>query len=1481
MKSNGTKRFLALLLAFAMIATSGIMTSGFALFANESDNTADTQVVQDVDVEEADVTEAEEPAVEEPAEASDETAEAAAEQTDETAEAAEETAEATGETAEAKAVDADEAETVSMPAQSFSEDTGKVTVDVTAAEGAFPEGTKMQLGQLTDEDALAEAEKTVAEGEKVVSAVAVNITFKNENEEEIEPAGDGLVTVVITPDEKLEGDSFSVSHIEDNGEAENIEATEVNEEGATFDADAFSIYVVSGTESVTRTVKFYESKNAMDNGEDPIDTQVVENGDTLTEPEVPDVGDGTTKKFEGWSADGENVYDISAKVEGLTEDEEVSLYPIYTLVNQQEVIYWDYSEEQTTDKSMIIWTDTASAGDYKPVEGKADEVNLHYPNSQACIGWTTSFDDSVASSNGDTSVEPMETITIEDSDVNLYPVVRNANWIIFEENGGTYVEPQYVLTGAKSVKPEDPTKEGYKFEGWYKTMTTDEETGEVTFSDPFTFGETMDETVTLYAKWDAQNTTYTVLIWMEELVNGEYVEGNYSSEYHNSAGYEILSGTTIDSDALPEEVTNLNDSTKDYYDEDLKFYHFGHSDTKEAAGDGSTIINVYYDLNSYTLIFTGYRYNTLTMDGTSYANPSGNPDPFMTDKVSYKIALAAKDDDAYKFTVHFGEWMQDKWPIDGNLSHESSAIRKSDGGTLNLGDRVLIGWSGSTGTYMIEQTMLIESIWDNAFNSDSSLYADGSELVFRGGWKQRKLTVPHTTVTMVQNLDSTDADDKSQYSQFGDPVENVYQDSSSGTLGSSIPGFTFRGMEYNDEEYLGQLKYVLTWNPDIKVTITNPDGTTTTKTGMYVNRVATAKEIVAYQTEQTEPQLVYATKGDNKVNNIVNVTNVSGSSRSLNLYDENSDLKSSVVGTYEDWNRAVNDATTDIGDTAYVVKDAITKSVLYYTRNSYKIDFYNRLGYTTEEGYTEDATEKQLIKTTGETVLYEESLENYYFEPTTKRANVTFEGWYTSENFDEGTEFTEADFASGKMPAGNMILYAKWSDSTIDITFDSENGEEAQGFTIFPGDKVSMLENPEKDGYTFLGWFYKDDDGNYTTPYSFETKLYADTKIYAKWRFDGDIKLKYDLGDGKWSGSNDDVDDDNIEKEMVYKDGETARATKVKTKADDSKKVFLGWKINGEGEIIRPNALFNISTDDVEYKSGSDYGTVTLVAVYGPKTEGASLLFDANGGEDDYTKDLANKEKYELTDAEGLEMSRTGYEFTGWNSKANGNGTSYSKGQTIQVTGKDNVLYAQWKAVEYKATVKYNDENGKEIRDADTYTYKYEDDGIRIQIPQVDGYTPTTVTVNGKTIKVDSSTGTVKILDTMPPYDLEVTVQYSKNQTTPTTTEEDNPTTTTTTTTTTTPAAAGGGGGAAAAPAAAPAFVPAAAAPTAVAVQADDDGNVELAQVEDIETPAALLEDEHLCNLIPFLFMAIAMVVEAFNNKNSKTHKKRMEDLLG
>ena len=57
-------------------------------------------------------------------------------------------------------------------------------------------------------------------------------------------------------------------------------------------------------------------------------------------------------------------------------------------------------------------------------------------------------------------------------------------------------------------------------------------------------------------------------------------------------------------------------------------------------------------------------------------------------------------------------------------------------------------------------------------------------------------------------------------------------------------------------------------------------------------------------------------------------------------------------------------------------------------------------------------------------------------------------------------------------------------------------------------------------------------------------------------------------------------------------------------------------------------------------------------------------------------------------------LVKTGYTFAGWNTAANGSGTSYSRGDTFAMGSSNVTLYAQWTANNYSVTYNGNTNTG-------------------------------------------------------------------------------------------------------------------------------------------------------------------------------------------
>ena len=76
----------------------------------------------------------------------------------------------------------------------------------------------------------------------------------------------------------------------------------------------------------------------------------------------------------------------------------------------------------------------------------------------------------------------------------LYGVAHNGYTVTFDSKGGTDVPPQDAMYADYVIEPEDPTREGYVFTGWYSDENCiylwDMENGQIS------------QSMTLYAGWE-------------------------------------------------------------------------------------------------------------------------------------------------------------------------------------------------------------------------------------------------------------------------------------------------------------------------------------------------------------------------------------------------------------------------------------------------------------------------------------------------------------------------------------------------------------------------------------------------------------------------------------------------------------------------------------------------------------------------------------------------------------------------------------------------------------------------------------------------------------------------------------------------------------------------------------------------------------------------------------------------------------------
>lgn len=108
-----------------------------------------------------------------------------------------------------------------------------------------------------------------------------------------------------------------------------------------------------------------------------------------------------------------------------------------------------------------------------------------------------------------------------------------------------------------------------------------------------------------------------------------------------------------------------------------------------------------------------------------------------------------------------------------------------------------------------------------------------------------------------------------------------------------------------------------------------------------------------------------------------------------------------------------------------------------------------------------------------------------------------------------------------------------------------------------------------------------------------------------------------------------------------------------------------------------------------------------------------AITFDSNGGNGEMSTQFIPGlvDDSSGTAINANEFTYTGYEFSGWNTEADGSGTSYDDGATISDLTSDITLYAQWTANQYTVTCEDwlvdADNNRKVLLGSQTAEYNY------------------------------------------------------------------------------------------------------------------------------------------------------------------------------
>lgn len=248
------------------------------------------------------------------------------------------------------------------------------------------------------------------------------------------------------------------------------------------------------------------------------------------------------------------------------------------------------------------------------------------------------------------------------------------------------------------------------------------------------------------------------------------------------------------------------------------------------------------------------------------------------------------------------------------------------------------------------------------------------------------------------------------------------------------------------------------------------------------------------------------------------------------------------------------------------------------------------------------------------------------------------------------------------------------------LSYDANGGEgEMEGnYSVMASDsaKAEVKANSfTRPHYAFKNWNTQADGKGTSYAAGDEPDLRDNMTLYAQWTADT-YTIKYDANNEKASGTMSDTS-------ASY--DETVTLPENKFTAPEHMH-FASWNTaaDGTGTSYKPG-------QKVQNLSDKNNGTVTLYAQWVSDTY--TIRYDANNKNASGTMSDTSATYDETVTLPENKFTASGYaEFTGWNTKADGTGTSYEDRQKVKNLSSKNgatvTLYAQWDPVTFR--VKFN-----------------------------------------------------------------------------------------------------------------------------------------------------------------------------------------------
>ena len=969
--------------------------------------------------------------------------------------------------------------------------------------------------------------------------------------------------------------------------------------------------------------------------------QTVAAGEELLEPTAPKKDNA---RFVGWYDESDNLFEGFGKITSVTGGATVKLTAKF-----EEYSYVYFMNEDGTQ--VVYYTAAGVAGEKveeADLNAATAKVELTMGKEKGVVGWSTT-------PGSDTP----ETITFKTGVTYVYPVVKNGFWVTFDTKGGDYVAPQFQMGTPLDLSKIIPTRNGYTFVGWYDAD-----------GKPVT---TVSAEATVTAQWtESSNTQYRVFHWQENanddgysLKETETQKGKTGSETKAAAKeYDGFTAETITQQTI--------------------------------AGDGSTIVNIKYKRNVYSVKFMGYgdsyvcgkeehRHNWdcgygLKCDKEKHRHNDNCRYGELTDKT---------------ITAKYGANIRDKWPN----KPESAWNVSKNGNTWQAGIDVMplngatFYQRGQNSSHTMVASYYLETISGGKYELDhqDTVYGIGDSVTKEDRYSITGFTLNESKSTRIgRDYDGA----KFYYDRNSYGIKFV-----NGTQEANI-----KTVNYKYEESIENAGFTPTRPSDVKEgfvfagwyenrygkgTAYDFSGKTMPAQSitLYAKWQAPVIEATVYLTASADGEfkkieIPYGTKLSDSEDfkellkklegtpsawidsngALFNVdTNLYGSVTISPFFpsakdgftvtyvegtNEKTDIQKYVSGSsarvlppensenFRAWKTEDNKLIYP-GDKITVTKNITLEAV--YTNKPRTETIKYHYNFTDKDGSYNDATFKDGNHPKNTTATVKSLSEVGFTAPT----GYKFLGWATTR------DSNKIEYAAGAPvfvdANGDNNLYAVWQVKTYTIKWVDWDGSEVRTDTEVPyGTELEVPEDPTRAAddqytYTFKGWTPEvktvTGDATYKATYTKEANTYT---------------LTYDLDGGEWEN------DETYTYTKKYNE-------EVEVKADPTKEgyTFAGWT---SAEVKVENGKFTMPAKNVTLKAKWEAN------IY-------KVTYDLDGGE---WTEATNEFPYEYkatVEVVKTVPTREGYKFSGWRSEE-----VTIENDAFTMPAQDVVLKAVWEA---------------------------------------------------------------------------------------------------------------------------------------------------------------------------------------------------------